>query len=65
METGDSGEVRGPEEPQRAPVMVLGPPLISHIASGKSQPQFLHLSNEQVGPDWTMVKTGHDELEVL
>ena len=63
METGESADVGGPEHPQGAPVMVLGPPMASHIALGKSQPQFLHLSNEQVGPAWVMVKTGHNELE--
>lgn len=31
----------------------------------QSQPQFLHLSNEQVGAAWVMVKTGHNELEAL
>ena len=45
--------------------MVLGPLMASQIASGKSQPQFLHLSNEQVGAAWVMVKTGHNELEAL
>lgn len=65
METGESADVGGPEHPQGAPVMVLGPPMASHIALGKSQPQFLHLSNEQVGPAWVMVKTGHNELEAL
>lgn len=51
--------IRWPPRPR----WILAPPRTSCITSGRSQPLFLCLSNEQAEAAWTRVNTGQDELE--